>query len=76
MPPPGFPPGPGRRRYDQRMADDEIPGWTRTERVTAILGLVLALGLLAICADVVTGGRVFRRGCTGCGDDVEQPAGV
>lgn len=58
------------------MDDDALPAWSRTERLTAVLGLVLALGLLAVCADVMSGGKIFRRGCTDCGDSVEQPAGI
>lgn len=53
------------------MADDEPPGWG--ERTAAILLVVLALGLLFVGADVITGGRLTGRGC-GCNDDAEPGA--
>ena len=47
------------------MADDEATGLGA--RAGAVLLVVLALGLLFIGADVITGGKLTGRGC-GCGD--------
>ena len=48
-----------------RMADDEATGLGA--RAGAVLLVVLALGLLFIGADIVSGGRLTKRGC-GCGE--------
>ena len=48
------------------MADDEALGIGA--RAGAVLLVVLALGLLFIGADIVSGGKLTGRGC-GCGDD-------
>ena len=48
------------------MADDETLGLGA--RAGAVLLVVLALGLLFIGADVITGGKLTKRGC-GCSDD-------
>jgi len=45
------------------MADDQPPG--RGERIGAVLLVVLALGLLFVGADIITGGKLTGRGC-GC----------
>ena len=47
------------------MADDEAFGLGA--RAGAVLLMVLALGLLFIGADMISGGKLTRRGC-GCGD--------
>lgn len=47
------------------MADDEVFGLG--ERAGAVLLVVLALGLLFIGADMISGGRLTKRGC-GCDD--------
>jgi len=52
------------------MADDETPappggGWG--ERAGAIFLVLLAACLLYIGADIITGGKLTRRGC-GCND--------
>jgi hypothetical protein len=55
--------------YDQDMPDDAAPpARTRGERAGAILLVLLALGLLYIGTDIITGGRLTGRGC-GCNDD-------
>jgi hypothetical protein len=46
-------------------ADQE---YTRGERAAGVFGLLLFLGLALIAADLASGGRVFRRGGCGCGD--------
>ncbi len=43
--------------------------WSRGERAGAVLLALLALGLGFIAADILTGGRVFTRGC--CGEQEE-----
>jgi hypothetical protein len=48
------------------MADDQPPG--RAERAGAILLVILALGLLFIGADIISGGKLTGRGC-GCDDE-------
>jgi hypothetical protein len=51
------------------MADDDRPpGWP--ERAGAVLLVVLALGLLFVGADIITGGKLTGRGGCGC-DDAE-----
>lgn len=50
------------------MADDTPATWTRGERAGAVLLVVLALGLLFVGADIISGGKLTRRGC-GCHDD-------
>ena len=47
------------------MADDQPPG--RGERIGAVLLVVLALGLLFVGADIISGGKLTGRGC-GCDD--------
>ena len=47
------------------MADEEPSGLGA--RAGAVLLVVLALGLLFIGADVITGGKLTKRGC-GCSD--------
>jgi hypothetical protein len=48
------------------MADDTPPpAQGRGERAGAVLLVVLALGLLFIGADIITGGKLTGRGC-GC----------
>jgi hypothetical protein len=50
------------------MADQgEAPAWTRTERAGAVLLIMVALGLLFVGADIITGGKLTGRGC-GCDD--------
>lgn len=54
------------------MADIPVPAWTRGERAGAVMLVILALGLLFIGADVITGGKLTgRKGC-GCHDDAES----
>jgi hypothetical protein len=53
--------------YDQAMADDTPATTGRGERAGAVLLVVLALGLLFIGADIITGGKLTGRGC-GCDD--------
>ena len=60
------------RGYDQHMADDTPATWTRGERAGAVLLVVLALGLLFVGADIISGGKLTRRGC-GCHDDDTGP---
>jgi hypothetical protein len=50
------------------MADDTPATTGRGERAGAVLLVVLALGLLFIGADIITGGKLTGRGC-GCNDD-------
>jgi hypothetical protein len=51
------------------MADEpEAPPWTRSERAGAVLLIMVALGLLFVGADIITSGKLTRRGC-GCPDD-------
>ena len=51
------------------MADIPVPAWSRGERAGAVLLVILALGLLFVGADVITGGKLTgRKGC-GCHDD-------
>jgi hypothetical protein len=51
------------------MADDSPAlAWTRGERAGAVLLVVLALGLLFVGADIISGGKLTGRGC-GCSDD-------
>ena len=52
------------------MADD-TPAWSRGERAGAVLLVVLALGLLFVGADIISGGKLTGRGC-GCHDDAES----
>jgi hypothetical protein len=50
------------------MADDEAPATGWGERAGAVLLVVLALGLLFIGADIISGGKLTsRKGC-GCDD--------
>jgi hypothetical protein len=60
------------RSYDQHMSEQapEVPGYSRAERIMAIAGIILAAGLLLVCADVAAGGRVtgLKRGC-GCQEE-------
>lgn len=51
------------------MADIPVPAWTRGERAGAVMLAILALGLLFIGADVISGGRLTRRKGCGCHDD-------
>jgi hypothetical protein len=44
------------------------------ERAGAVLLAGLALGLGLIAADILSGGRIFRRGCGCSGDD--EPGAV
>ena len=39
------------------------PGWSRGEKAGAVLLALLALGLGLIAADILIGGRVFKRNC-------------
>ena len=49
------------------MTDDgSPPGWQ--ERAGAVLLVVLALGLLFVSADIISGGRLTGKGC-GCNDE-------
>jgi hypothetical protein len=50
------------------MADDPQAGTSLTERIGAACVLALALGLLFIAVDSLTGGKLTGRGC-GCDDD-------
>lgn len=48
------------------MSDDDVPAWTLAEKIAAGLGIILAAGLLLVCADVMTGGRLLKLcGCNG-----------
>jgi len=49
--------------YDRRMAGEQPPGWG--ERAGAVLLVVLAVGLLFVGADIISGGKLTGRGC-GC----------
>lgn len=49
------------------MADDSGGGWG--ERAGAVLLVILALGLLFVGADVISGGKLTGRGGCGCSDD-------
>ena len=51
------------------MADIPVPAWSRGERAGAVLLAVFAIGLLFIGADILTGGKLTRRGGCGCHDD-------
>jgi hypothetical protein len=52
------------------MADDDTPTPTRLgERAGAVLLVLLAVGLLFIGADILTGGKLTSRGGCGCDDD-------
>ena len=53
--------------YAVTMADDPQAG-SLTERIGAACVLILALGLLFIAVDSLTGGKLTGRGC-GCDDD-------
>jgi hypothetical protein len=48
------------------MDAEGTPGWG--ERTGAVLLAVLALGLLFVAADIITGGRLTKRGGCGCND--------
>lgn len=56
------------------MADIPVPAWTRGDRAGAVLLVILALGLLFVGADVITGGRLTRRKGCGCHDDAGPDA--
>lgn len=47
------------------MADDPL-AWTMGEKAGAVLLVILALGLLFAGADILTGGKLTRRGGCGC----------
>ena len=64
---PHDPAGRASRVYAVTMADD-TPAPGLGERAGAVLLVVLAIGLLFIGADILTGGRLTRGGC-GCDDD-------
>ena len=51
------------------MADDPQAGTSLTERIGAACVLALALGLLFIAVDTLTGGKLTRGGGCGCDDD-------
>jgi hypothetical protein len=46
----------------------------RGERTGAVLLAILALGLLFVAADIITGGRLAKRGGCGCNDSDESGA--
>jgi hypothetical protein len=54
------------------MDAESIPA--RGERAGAVLLAILALGLLFVAADIITGGRLTRRGGCGCNDSDEPGA--
>lgn len=55
------------RVYAGHMPDEDTPPWGKGERAGALLLAVLAIGLAFIAADILTGGKLTRRGC-GCDD--------
>jgi len=51
------------------MPDDTAPPtWGKGERAGAVLLVLLALGLLFVGADIISGGKLTGRGC-GCDDE-------
>ena len=48
------------------MEPDE--GYSRAERITALLGLVAVAAFAFVLADVLSGGRLTGRGDCGCGE--------
>jgi hypothetical protein len=56
--------------YAVGMADDEAQPPGLGERAGAVLLVLLAVGLLFIGADIISGGKLTGRGC-GCHDDAE-----
>ena len=66
---PHDPAGRASRVYAVTMADEQAPAPPGLgERAGAVLLVLLAVGLLFIGADILTGGRLTRGGC-GCDDD-------
>jgi|HubBroStandDraft_4_1064222.scaffolds.fasta_scaffold129465_3 hypothetical protein len=62
------------RRYAGLMADEDAAPGGLAEKAGAILLAVFAIGLLFIGADILTGGRLTRRGGCGCDDTVDAGA--
>jgi len=67
---------PARPRYGADQAyhhpmGDETSGWGMADKTGAVLLVILAIGLLFIGADIITGGRLTGRGKEHGTDDAQ-----